>query len=54
MVKKAEPTKKRIGRPTKAPKPGERVALGLRVTPAMKQRLEAAAIRMGRSLSQEV
>jgi hypothetical protein len=46
--------KKRIGRPTKAPKPGERVSLGLRVTPEMKQRLEQAAVRKGRSLSQEV
>jgi hypothetical protein len=45
--------KKRIGRPTKPPKPGERVSLGLRVTPQMKQRLERAAIRKGRSLSQE-
>ena len=44
---------KRIGRPTKKPKPGERVPLGLRVTPEMKKRLEKAAIRNGRSISQE-
>jgi hypothetical protein len=53
MSKQAKPKKKRIGRPTKAPKPGERVTLGLRVTPEMKRRLEAAAIQNGRSLSQE-
>ena len=54
MSKQGESTKqKRIGRPTKPPKPGERVPLGLRVTPEMKERLEAAAIKNGRSLSQE-
>ena len=52
MVKPAKT--KRIGRPTKRPKPGERVPLGLRVTPEMKKRLEKAAIRNGRSISQEV
>lgn len=46
--------KKRIGRPTKRPKPGERVALGLRITPEMKRNLERAAVKSGRSLSQEV
>jgi hypothetical protein len=45
--------KRRVGRPTKPPKPGERVALGLRVTPDMKKRLERAAIKNGRSISQE-
>jgi len=45
--------KKRIGRPTKKPSPGERVPLGLRVTPEMKERLERAATRNGRSISQE-
>ena len=45
---------KRIGRPTKPPKEGERVQLGLRVTPEMKKQLEDAAIQKGRSLSQEV
>jgi SOS-response transcriptional repressor LexA len=41
--------KRRRGRPTV----GERVPLGLRVTPEMKQRLDAAAKRSGRSQSQE-
>ena len=45
--------RKRIGRPTKKPKPGERVPLGLRVTADMKKRLEKAAIKSGRSISQE-
>jgi len=45
--------KKRIGRPTKPPKAGQRVPLGLRVTPEMKKRLEKAATKKGRSLSQE-
>lgn len=52
-AKTTKPAKKRIGRPTKPPKPGQRVPLGLRVTPEMKTRLEAAAIKNGRSLSQE-
>lgn len=51
---KATAPKKRIGRPTKKPKPGERVPLGLRITPRMKRKLEEAARRKGRSLSQEV
>jgi hypothetical protein len=46
-------TRKRIGRPTKPPKPGERVTLGLRVTPEIKNKLEKAAMEKGRSLSQE-
>ena len=41
--------KKRRGRPTV----GERVPLGLRVTPEMKRRLDAAAKQSGRSQSQE-
>jgi hypothetical protein len=45
--------KKRIGRPTRPPKPGERVTLGLRVTAELKNRIEAAANEKGRSLSQE-
>ena len=53
MATKAKAPKKRIGRPTKPPEAGERVPLGLRVTPEMKKRLERAAIRKGRSLSQE-
>lgn len=50
---KPKSAKKRMGRPTKPPKEGERVQLGLRVTPEMKRRLEAAATKRGRSLSQE-
>lgn len=41
------------GRPTKAPKAGERVPLGLRVTAEMKRKLDAASERSGRSQSQE-
>src|SRR5687768_5851911 len=43
----------RVGRPTKSPKPGDRVSLGLRVTAKMKTRLDAAAAKNGRSQSQE-
>src|SRR5262245_3291966 len=42
--------RRRKGRPTV----GERVPLGLRVTPEMKKRLDAAAEESGRSQSQEV
>jgi len=43
------------GRPRQRdPKPGERVHLGLRVTLEMKRRIEAEAVRTGRSQSQEV
>jgi hypothetical protein len=42
------------GGPSKRkPKDGERVALSLRMTPALKRRLDAAAEKGGRSLSQE-
>ena len=41
-------------RPVKPPKEGERVSLGLRVTPDMRRKLEKAALKSGRSLSQEV
>jgi hypothetical protein len=44
---------KRIGRPTKPPVEGERVPLGLRVTAEAKRKLEEAAIKSGRSISQE-
>ena len=44
---------KRLGRPMKAPTPGERVPLGLRVTADMKRTLEAAAVESGRSISAE-
>ena len=46
-------TTKRMGRPIKAPEPGARVSLGLKVTPAMKSRLAAAALSNGRTQSQE-
>jgi TraY domain len=41
------------GRPMKAPTEGERVMIGVRVTPEMKNRLMEAAEKSGRSLSQE-
>ncbi len=44
---------KRGGPPKRRPKDGERVALSLRMTPALKRRLDAAAEKGGRSLSQE-
>src|SRR5262245_23312551 len=43
----------RRGRPLKAPTPGQRVGMSLRITPETKARLEKAANRSGRSLSQE-
>ena len=52
MSRQAKPNK-RIGRPIKQPKPGERVPLGLRITPLVKYALEKAAQWNGRSLSQE-
>jgi hypothetical protein len=39
--------------PKKNPKPGERVALSLRMTPELKSKLDAAAEQGGRSQSQE-
>jgi len=44
---------KRIGRPTKATVPGERVSLGLKVTSNIKKRLDKAARASGRTQSQE-
>ena len=44
---------KRMGRPTKAPRPGERVSLGLRVTADIKSKLDEAARHSARSQSQE-
>jgi hypothetical protein len=42
------------GRPrSREPAPGERVSLGLRVTPELKQELDQAAAKSGRSQSQE-
>ena len=43
----------RMGRPTRPPRPGERVTLGLRVTADLKRKLEKDALKNGRSLSQE-
>jgi hypothetical protein len=48
-----EAQKKRRGRPARDPMEGERVGLSLRVTPATKRALDAAADANGRSLSQE-
>ncbi len=45
--------KKRIGRPTKPGTAGQRNSLGLRVTAKTKRKLEAAALKSGRSQSQE-
>ncbi len=45
--------RKRMGRPSKPPVPGERVSLGLRVTANMKMKLDQAAAESGRSQSQE-
>jgi hypothetical protein len=44
---------KRIGRPRKAPKPGTRVSLGLKVTSDIKNKLDRAAQASGRTQSQE-
>jgi hypothetical protein len=44
---------KKMGRPIKAPKPGERAALGFRITADTKQKLVLAAEKSGRSQSQE-
>jgi TraY domain-containing protein len=44
----------RVGRPMRQPKvTGQRVPLSLRVTPEMKARLDKAALKSGRSQSQE-
>ena len=52
-MSKKTTAKKRIGRPTKPPVEGARVSLGFRVTAEVKRKLEAAAIKKGRSISQE-
>jgi hypothetical protein len=44
---------KRLGRPLKAPTPGKRVALGLKVTAEIKQRIDEEARRTGRTQSQQ-
>jgi hypothetical protein len=43
----------RLGRPTKSPPAGQRASLGLKVTAAIKQRLDLAARANGRTQSQE-
>jgi hypothetical protein len=43
----------RKGRPPKPPVPGERISLGLKVTAAIKSRLDQAARESGRTQSQE-
>jgi hypothetical protein len=48
-----EQKRPRQGRPGREPRPGERVGLGLRVTPEMKTRLDREAAERGRSQSQE-
>ncbi len=45
--------KKRIGRPTKPGTAGQRNSLGLRVTAEIKRKIEAGALKSGRSQSQE-
>jgi hypothetical protein len=49
----AEAARKRIGRPPKTPKPGERVSLGLKVTADIKRRLDEEANKSGRTQSQQ-
>jgi TraY domain len=49
----AQKAKARRGRPGRTPRPGERVALSLRVTPDAKAKLDRAATENGRSQSQE-
>jgi hypothetical protein len=44
---------KRLGRPLKAPTPGKRVALGLKVTAEIKQRIDEQARKSGRTQSQQ-
>jgi hypothetical protein len=44
---------KKRGRPRKAPEPGTRVSLGLKVTPTIKNKLDEAAEASGRTQSQE-
>lgn len=45
--------KAKRGRPGRKITPGQRVPLGLRVTPTIKRKLDAAARKSGRSQSQE-
>jgi hypothetical protein len=45
--------KKRVGRPPKPPAEGKRISLGLKVTAAVKRRIDKAAQDSGRTQSQE-
>jgi hypothetical protein len=47
-------TKKRAGRPSRELAPGERVPMSFRVTPALKQKMDALASTSGRSVAQEI
>jgi hypothetical protein len=46
--------KRRGGRPSRPPEPGERVVMSFRVTPDLKARLDQAAEQTGRSLTQDI
>jgi hypothetical protein len=52
-MKMVQENKKRLGRPPKAPTPGKRVSLGLKVTSEIKQRLDEEARKHGRTQSQQ-
>jgi hypothetical protein len=47
-------TKKRAGRPSREPLPGERVPMSFRVTPELKAKMDRIAADGGRSVAQEV
>src|SRR5262245_43088405 len=51
--RRMRPSKKIGAPPRREPRPGERIQLGVRVTPEAKRRLEKAAAEFGRSISQE-
>ncbi len=48
-----EGRKRRTGRPTKRAERGKKASLGLKVTPSIKDKIEAAARKSGRTQSQE-
>jgi hypothetical protein len=48
-----EPVSLRLGRPVKAPTPGERAPLSLLVTPELKHRIELATRGSGRTMAAE-
>ena len=53
MSKLTKASTKRIGRPTKPPRPGERVPLGLRVTPESEEATRRGGHKKGSLASQE-